>query len=288
MEYGGTSYTTRLTQKPYINCAGLLRDEPNWSAIDHFHARVTELQYIVEGNGIFVLNGTSYAIKAGDLLVIHSGETHRDDFRRSKPSVKTYFLRFCGYQICGLPENRLLPPNSYPIVHAQSVSGQMLFYFQNIYSECCQQAPGFETIVDNYLCALLLLVLRTVQGRQSQVEHLSRQASLAREIQEFIDLNLSSPLSVSVIAQSFNISMYHLMHVFRNEIGVAPIQYLTSRRISKSKKLLENSDLAIRDIARLIGYTNQSNFNTQFKRITGMPPGKYRELNRGKDDFHTP
>lgn len=97
-----------------------------------------------------------------------------------------------------------------------------------------------------------------------------------RQALELIDANLGGRLTLAYIAQLLGMSPYHLAHLFKRSVGVAPHQYVMQRRVERAKELLLSSDLPIADIALLVGCANQSHFSALFHRATGVSPYAYR------------
>lgn len=58
--------------------------------------------------------------------------------------------------------------------------------------------------------------------------------------------------------------------------GCSPISYLLDRRIGESKRLLENSNISIRQISQQMGFSSSSYFSQSFRRYTGFSPAEYR------------
>jgi len=63
--------------------------------------------------------------------------------------------------------------------------------------------------------------------------------------------------------------------------GVAPLDYVTSWRMHKAKSLLKQGNVAISDVANLVGYTSEAAFSKAFKRETGASPGWSRKKGGG-------
>ena len=76
-------------------------------------------------------------------------------------------------------------------------------------------------------------------------------------------------------------SPFHLAHVFKEAMGVAPHQYVVRRRVERAKELLADTDLPIAEIALKVGCASQSHFSALFHRVTGLTPQNYR-LEEGK------
>ncbi len=83
-------------------------------------------------------------------------------------------------------------------------------------------------------------------------------------------------LRLSTFATASRISMSYLSKLFKNEMGVSFIDFLIRFRIKKSLELLEETNLKIREISELVGYSSQHYFCEAFKKVIGMTPSGYR------------
>ncbi len=108
-------------------------------------------------------------------------------------------------------------------------------------------------------------------------EHsLSQYSPIIKQALTFIDLNLSSNLTVKKVALEVNLSPDYLTRLFKKELGVTVITHINQKRIYRSLKLLKNTNLSIEEIGDLIGLSNTSYFYTLFKREIGISPKQYR------------
>lgn len=67
---------------------------------------------------------------------------------------------------------------------------------------------------------------------------------------------------------------------FRNTREWIFTEYLTQRRIAQAKRLLENGEMNIKEIAYAAGFNSQSYFSKIFKKYVGTAPSDYK----GTDD----
>ncbi len=91
-------------------------------------------------------------------------------------------------------------------------------------------------------------------------------------------------LSISAIAEAFNMPMARFSLAFKEEMKLSPLEYLTLLRVERSKELLRGTDLSIKDIAVKIGYYDASSFIRCFKQMTGVTPLQYRRSKEEHDD----
>lgn len=93
---------------------------------------------------------------------------------------------------------------------------------------------------------------------------------------EYIKAHYSLSITVDDIISGLHISKYHFIRLFSRIMGVTPYSYLTSYRINISKKLLRTTEMSVAEISEKCGFTDTSNFISQFKKRTGQKPTQYR------------
>lgn len=83
-------------------------------------------------------------------------------------------------------------------------------------------------------------------------------------------------LSLAELAQSVNLSVWRLSHIFKSDVGMPPIRYLRLLRMEKARYLLESSFLSVKEIAFQVGLNDESHFVRDFKSTYGYSPALYR------------
>ena len=79
-------------------------------------------------------------------------------------------------------------------------------------------------------------------------------------------------------------STARLSLAFKELTRMSPLEYLTLLRVERSKTLLRDTALSIKEIAAEVGYYDASSFIRRFKQITGVTPLQYR---RSKEESGT-
>jgi AraC-like DNA-binding protein len=82
--------------------------------------------------------------------------------------------------------------------------------------------------------------------------------------------------SVGSLARRAHVSVSLLDERFREELGLAPIRYLTGWRMHVAEDLLRSSDLGVSSVARRVGYESEEAFSRAFKREHGQAPSVWR------------
>ena len=88
--------------------------------------------------------------------------------------------------------------------------------------------------------------------------------------------DISGELCLSEFAQSVNLSVWRLSHLFKTDIGMPPMRYLRLLRMERAKDLLESSFLSVKEIGFRVGLTDESHFVRDFKATYGLSPACYR------------
>src|SRR5687767_6931631 len=95
--------------------------------------------------------------------------------------------------------------------------------------------------------------------------------------------DVSGELSLGEFAQSVNLSVWRLCHLFKSDIGMPPMRYLRVLRMERAKDLLESSFLSVKEIGFRVGLTDESHFVRDFKATYGLSPACYRAQFRHND-----
>lgn len=99
---------------------------------------------------------------------------------------------------------------------------------------------------------------------------------VTRSALDFIDKNFTRTITLDDVADHVYLSPTYVSYLFRSEVKMNFINYLTSKRMEKAKELLKNPRLKIYEISTAVGYENSRYFSSIFKKYTGQTPIDYR------------
>ena len=83
------------------------------------------------------------------------------------------------------------------------------------------------------------------------------------------------------IAGCVNYSASHFGQIFLKKTGHSPLNYFNQLKIQKACKMLDFSDMKIKEIANELGFYDQYHFSKTFFKITGETPTQYKKRNKG-------
>lgn len=102
---------------------------------------------------------------------------------------------------------------------------------------------------------------------------------LIPKIIAYIHAHYQDPsLSVSALASQFGFHPTYLSNTFKAKTGRGLFDFIKEVRIDAAKTLLKESNETVTAIAQQCGFTNSKTFTRTFKSVTGLTPGKFREL----------
>ena len=126
----------------------------------------------------------------------------------------------------------------------------------------------FGTCIDNLKIALFQRKAPT----RTDVPEERTITGITRYLQE----HLAEDISLSVLAEEFHLSSQYISQLFKSEIGVNFLAYLTNIRMEKAKKLLLSTSLSISEVSERSGYGDYRVFTKVFKKSEGITPSQYR------------
>lgn len=93
---------------------------------------------------------------------------------------------------------------------------------------------------------------------------------------DFIEENLSEPLSVSMVSNQLHMAESTFSRFFHSNMGTTFRQYLIEQRVRQAARYLVATDWSIAQIGAEVGFSSLSNFNSKFKCLLRVTPRKYR------------
>lgn len=106
------------------------------------------------------------------------------------------------------------------------------------------------------------------------------QGRLSVEIYEalgYIDGHLEQKLSLQSVSGRVGLSPNYFSSLFKKEMDISFVDYVTQKRVERAKEMLMNTDLKTWEVAERTGFVNDSYFSKTFKRITGKSPSFFRK-----------
>lgn len=124
---------------------------------------------------------------------------------------------------------------------------------------------------------LLLSVISTT-NHEKRSSYRKQQVDIVKAVNEYISTQFMKRITIDSLSDRFDIPTSTLKRCFKGVYGTTIHHYLKECRINAAKRLLQESDQSILEIANTVGYENGSKFTSAFKEATGVTPSAYRKV----------
>ena len=104
----------------------------------------------------------------------------------------------------------------------------------------------------------------------------SEQAGGVQNAIAYISAHFSEPLQLQTLADQCSLSPYYFSRLFSKETGMTPHQYILETRIASARYYLSTTNLSVKEIAYLTGFTDESSLCSTFRKREGETPSSYR------------
>jgi len=251
----------------------------------------SELVIILAGAALHATGGREYPIAAGDVFLLQGSRSHA--FRRARdldivnimydPAIleptAPLLKKIPGYHALFILEPRYRPRHEF-----QSRLRLDPDDIPHVASSICDIKQEFDEARTWYEAAILsqFLALTTFLARRyGGIASPSGQALLrVGEVIAHLERHYRQPQSLADLAKLAHMSPNHLIRVFKDATGAAPIEYLIRYRVARAAEQLGRSDLNITQIALDTGFPDGNYFARQFRRIMGLSPRQHRQRMR--------
>jgi AraC-like DNA-binding protein len=242
----------------------------------HKHDTVSQLLYIEEGEGTFVIDGVSYMAGAGMVLMYHRGVWHEE--KSVQHPFKAIYFSFQNLQIKGLPPDFFLPAHRPPLIKL----GEHSAFIGDLLAKCLAEFDSrlieAHTMANHWIGIALVQLFRIAGGGVSEDNTRKPSRTAVLRARSYIEEHYHNDITLELLARISHVNAYHLAHLFKEEMGVSPIQFLIRYRMEVAKRYLTTTELPLKDISELVGYESETSLHNIFKKVTGVTPGQFRRL----------
>lgn len=81
-----------------------------------------------------------------------------------------------------------------------------------------------------------------------------------------------------LLSQHLHHDYSHLSNLFSEVEGITIEQYIINQKIEKVKELLMYDEQSLSQIALQLGYSSTAHLSTQFKKLTGLTPSRFKQM----------
>jgi AraC-like DNA-binding protein len=241
----------------------------------HFHM-LYELIYVVSGIIRIDIGDKSYIVDRNNMIFLSNLEEHSITILST--NYERYFLILTPSKLEQLIKDPLLislfkihPDNFVHVFRSPNYTDTIM---RRIMHEYSTNDTYSEEQIASYIKEILIHLYRNEKSRFPITSKNIKPEIY--DIQQYIDLNFRTPITISELADKYFISPYYLSHCFKTLTGYSPKHYLLLTRLSYAKVQLTETFLSIEDIAIKSGFTDANSFIRSFKSEFNITPKQYR------------
>lgn len=241
---------------------------------EHHHTGF-EIHIIKSGHQTYEIDGRTYRIEPGQILVVSPKSRHR--LIDSAPETIKMAITFSQSE-SRVFESFFVYKNAFYHINSDQRIDDNLDYIleenqrQRFFSHRLTEGRVFETLI------LILRLCGMKEAGAAKPEN-SQDARLLMA-KKFINDNIEFDINVPDASAYCYLSTKQLTRLFREYEGITPAGYIQKQKISYIEALLTESTLSLREISERMHFSSEYYFNTFFKKHSGMTPGEYRKSNK--------
>lgn len=226
---------------------------------------------ITRGGGEFESKAAGrLPLSAGDLLVLHPGVWHR-----YRPDPRTgwdeYWVELGGERVLAAMTPPLLDP-ARPVLHVGHSEALLASYLEAI-DWLRGEPPESHLLLSAQALRIVALVRSALAGRRIEGRPV---AEIIREARDLLTRGAGRSVRLESLAAQLGVSYSQFRRLFKAHTGFAPLQYALQETHRRACDLLVNTRRPVGQIAADLGYDSIFYFSRQFKRMSGVPPLRYR------------
>ena len=234
-----------------------------------------EIEFLIEGEGVQIINGREYPWRAGGLACFSPS-----DFHAIRPCTPLHFYNI-SFDTESLSEAA--------VARLMELGENMLFsdgaqrdHLEKLASMLADVTENRQDFGEEYALILLNGFLSRLHCIADSQKGLRTHLPVIKQAAFFMHARFLSKLTLAEIASAVHLSPSYLSELFSKEMGMTVFRYLAQLRVDYAKKLLDSTGDSVTEICFGCGYTSIPNFMKDFKRITGLSPLKYRTREENK------
>ena len=144
----------------------------------------------------------------------------------------------------------------------------------NKFTQSATTIPAASDVFEQQASFMQLLFQLTQRDDRAGVNN------LAGAVMQYIRTHYMEKISLNDIAAEMNYHPTHVIRCMKLQYGVTPARAILDCRLQKACSLLDSSDLSVREVSELSGFSSAAYFCKVFRAHAGMPPQTYRTKGR--------
>ncbi len=227
------------------------------------------IEYAIRGRGFLEIEGTTHELTSGIIAGFTPGMQHRYSVDEKQP-LEHIFLVITGSAIEDIFEKCHIIQRGSMMSNEPQRSLEM---FSQIIDTGLEKLPFSHELCCAYLKTILF---EQAAGEAKKGRLHSESEQTYHRCRNYIDRNFSEITSVSEVADKCFINIRYMSRLFKSYAKITPQEYMFRLKMNRAGQLLLNSDLPVKNVAALVGFSDPYHFSRNFSKFHGISPKNYR------------
>lgn len=166
------------------------------------------------------------------------------------------------------------PPEQYFWKQFQA-EPEIMTYLKKFMAESENKLAGCRDVLDSLGTIITHQLIRNLLQINNPEKYITEKFEIERTI-EFMHQSFGDKLTIAELAKMVSMSESHFTRTFKQETGLAPMEFLIKLRLEKAKKLLRSGAKNITEVSLQCGFSSASHFSASFTKHLGITPSEYQ------------
>ena len=239
--------------------------------------RQYEVLYLIKGEISYIIEGETYNAAPGDMIFVSPNEIHTIKISGNETYERAVFLFDMNVMerlITGADVKLSLfsgdGAKKLRIIDKETVEAFGIWEILSSMIECDEPEPYKRLKVVSKLIEFMIC-LDKIAGNLDYVEPVAVDPLIQRII-EYVDKNLTRPITLDEMSRELFVSTSTLSHRFSEYMNMPLNRFIAVKKMHRADELMRDG-LSASEVSRLVGYENYTSFFYNFKKIMGRSPG---------------
>ena len=242
----------------------------------HYH-EFCKILLLLQGSGGYYVDGQRYLLQPGDIVLLDAHSIHRPELDLGMPYeriiiyISPEYLHRFSTENCDL--SSIFSGEKGHVLRLKDAQRKSVFQLAAaLEQDLSREDFGREVLSSAGLLRLLVEIGRNQRRSETFTpDPVMPHSDRIREILQYVDAHLTEDLDIGELAQTFFISKYHMMRLFRQETGTTIHLYVTQKRLMLARTLIDGGMRATEACYRC-GFRSYSSFTRACAKHFGTTP----------------
>lgn len=235
----------------------------------HWHEHI-ELHYVLEGTPLLSVNQREIRARKGNLVIVNSNELHAGYCDGSLVQVMVIIFEMEAFSKELAGRNIIFQT----LIEKDEIIDGIISV---IHREYLEQRIGYRLVCKGEILRLIAHLVREYAREiltESESDKRKKRLERLNTVLDYIQNNYQEQISNQELADVIHLSEDRFNHLFKESMGMSPLQYMNELRLKKAMGLLKKKEYSVAEIADKVGFTDYNHFGRQFRKYYGCAPSE--------------